>query len=43
MIKQYQLTKEGKVDLEKELAELKAQRGTIAEKIANARDYGDLI
>lgn len=42
MMKQYQLTKEGKVDLEKELGELKGQRGTIAEKIANARDYGDL-
>jgi transcription elongation factor GreA len=42
MIKQYQLTQEGKLDLEKELEELKGQRGSIAEKIANARDYGDL-
>jgi transcription elongation factor GreA len=42
MIKQYQLTKEGKTELEKELEELKSRRGEIAEKIANARDYGDL-
>lgn len=42
MIKQYQLTSQGRSELEKELSELKAQRGAIAEKIANARDYGDL-
>jgi transcription elongation factor GreA len=42
MIKQYQLTKDGKAELERELEELKSQRGGIAEKIANARDYGDL-
>lgn len=42
MIKQYQLTSEGKQELQKELDELKSQRGSIAEKIANARDYGDL-
>lgn len=42
MMKQYQLTTEGKTELEKELEELKSQRGAIAEKIANARDYGDL-
>lgn len=42
MMKQYQLTKEGKTELEKELDELKSRRGEIAEKIANARDYGDL-
>lgn len=42
MKKQYQLTPEGKVELEGELAELIAKRSDIAEKIANARDYGDL-
>lgn len=42
MKKQYHLTSEGKVELETELAELKGQRSQIAEKIANARDYGDL-
>lgn len=42
MKKLYQLTVDGKAELEKELEELKALRGTIAEKIANARDYGDL-
>ncbi len=42
MIKQYQITLDGKNELEKELDELKSQRGFIAEKIANARDYGDL-
>lgn len=42
MIKQYQLTIDGKNELERELAELKSQRAGIAEKIANARDYGDL-
>lgn len=42
MKKQYHLTSEGKVELETELAELIANRGGIAEKIANARDYGDL-
>lgn len=42
MKKLYQLTAEGKAELENELEELKARRGTIAEKIANARDYGDL-
>lgn len=38
----YQITSDGKKDLEKELAELKSGRGAIAEKIANARDFGDL-
>ena len=42
MKKLYQLTKEGKLELEKELDELKGRRGDIADKIADARDYGDL-
>ncbi len=42
MKKTYQITLEGKAELEAELEELKGRRGEIAEKIANARDYGDL-
>lgn len=42
MKKAYQITKEGKLELEKELEELKSRRGEIAEKIASARDFGDL-
>lgn len=42
MKKQFQLTAQGKKDLEKELETLKSRRGAIAEKIAEARDYGDL-
>lgn len=42
MKKQYHLTPEGKSELENELSELIAKRSEIAEKIANARDYGDL-
>lgn len=42
MKKTYHLTTNGKVELETELTELKGQRSQIAEKIANARDYGDL-
>lgn len=42
MKKTYQLTTDGKLELENELAMLKNKRGDIAEKIANARDYGDL-
>jgi transcription elongation factor GreA len=42
MKKQYHLTAEGKTELETELTELIAKRSEIAEKIANARDYGDL-
>jgi transcription elongation factor GreA len=42
MNKTYHLTVEGKKELEAELEELKPQRAIIAEKIANARDYGDL-
>lgn len=42
MKKLFQITNDGKKDLEKELEELKSRRGAIAEKIAEARDYGDL-
>lgn len=42
MKKLYHLTKEGKSELESELEELKGRRSGVAEKIANARDYGDL-
>jgi len=42
MKKQYQITEQGKKTLEAELVELKSHRGTVAEKIANARDFGDL-
>ena len=42
MKKAYQLTPAGKLELEKELEELKSRRGHIAQKIADARDYGDL-
>lgn len=42
MKKAYQLTNEGKKELEAELESLKARRGEIADKIAEARDYGDL-
>lgn len=42
MKKMYQITTEGKKELEKELEQLKARRGEIADKIAEARDYGDL-
>lgn len=42
MNKQYQITAGGKKDLEAELDKLKGRRGTIAGKIAEARDYGDL-
>ena len=42
MKKTYQITTEGRKELEAELEELKAKRGEIAEKIATARDYGDL-
>lgn len=42
MKKAYQLTSQGKKELEAELEALKARRGEIAEKIAEARDYGDL-
>lgn len=42
MNKIYQITKDGKKELEKELLALKSRRGEIAEKIADARGYGDL-
>ncbi len=42
MKKAYQITAQGRAELEAELAELKSRRGDIAEKIAEARDYGDL-
>ena len=42
MKKVYQITAEGKAELEKELEQLKGRRGEIAEKIASARDFGDL-
>ena len=42
MKKTYHITQEGKLELENELEELKGRRSLIAEKIANARDYGDL-
>lgn len=42
MKKQYQLTSEGRKELEDELEQLKGRRGDIAAKIAEARDYGDL-
>lgn len=42
MKKQYQITKEGRAELQKELEELKARRAPIAERIADARSLGDL-
>lgn len=42
MKKTYQITSEGRQELETELEELKSRRGAIADKIAEARDYGDL-
>ena len=42
MKKAYQITEDGRKELEEELAALKGRRGEIAEKIAEARGYGDL-
>jgi len=42
MKKLYQITVEGKKDLESELEILKGRRGEVAAKIAEARDFGDL-
>jgi transcription elongation factor GreA len=42
MKKLYQITEDGKRELEDELEELKSRRGGIADKIAEARDFGDL-
>ena len=41
-VKTVSLTKAGKAKLEAELAELKAQRPALAERIAIARSFGDL-
>lgn len=42
MKKIYQITEAGKKELEAELETLKGRRGEVAEKIAEARNYGDL-
>jgi len=42
MKKHYQITAEGKQELESELDTLKSRRGDVADKIAEARDFGDL-
>lgn len=42
MQKRYQLTQDGQAELMCELDELKGRRGDVAEKIAAARDFGDL-
>lgn len=42
MKKTYQITEAGRAELEAELETLKSRRGEIADKIAEARDYGDL-
>jgi len=42
MKKSYMITKQGKQELEVELKVLKIHRSEIAEKIAEARDFGDL-
>lgn len=42
MQKKYQITEEGRKELEAELIELKNRRGAMAEKIAEARSFGDL-
>lgn len=42
MKKLYQITAHGKKELESELADLVSRRGGIADKIAEARDFGDL-
>src|SRR5690606_41633509 len=42
MKKQFHLTKEGIQELEQELADLIAERGPIAERTKNAREFGDL-
>jgi len=42
MKKHYQITADGKKELEVELVGLKARRGAVAEKISEARDFGDL-
>lgn len=42
MKKTYQLTPQGRKDLENELEALKQRRGELAERIAEAREHGDL-
>lgn len=42
MKKQFRLTKEGIEELKKELKVLTAQRGPIAQRIKDAREFGDL-
>lgn len=42
MKKMYKITTHGKKELEAELLSLKGRRGGIADKIAEARDFGDL-
>ena len=42
MKKLYQITEVGKKELEAELETLKGRRGGIADRIAEARNYGDL-
>lgn len=42
MKKTFKITNEGKKELEAELKGLKSHRKVIAEKIADARDFGDL-
>ena len=42
MNKNYSITASGKQELERELEALKSRRGEIADKIAEARSYGDL-
>lgn len=42
MKKIYKITVDGRKELEKELKELKSRRSGIADKIAEARDFGDL-
>ena len=42
MKKIYQITEVGKKELTSELSTLKGRRGEIADKIAEARNYGDL-
>jgi transcription elongation factor GreA len=42
MKKAYQITAAGKLDLQKELDELKASRGAVAQRIADARSQGDI-
>ncbi len=42
MKKVYELTEEGKANLEAELIDLKGKRSEYAQRVADARDFGDL-